>query len=69
VKSPEPEGIYRLKPEPRRGVAYVNVYSGPEKLWLGGAHEARAGADKATFDNSKRIARVKVQWQEGQFDD
>jgi hypothetical protein len=54
---------YRLTPEPLSGGAYVNVYPGP----VMSVYKSKADADWAT--SGDRIACVRIEWVEGQFDE
>jgi hypothetical protein len=53
---------YRLKPEPKSGVGYVNVY--PKGMFF---HQSRSAA--ASSASVGRLACIRVDWTEGQFDE
>jgi hypothetical protein len=54
--------------EPKSGVRYMNVYNrgNYETIGLG---NSRQDADNNAEDKTNRIACVRVEWKEGQFDD
>lgn len=71
-----PDGnIYKIQPhdfsqwdeyvEPRKGVGYVNVYDDG----IGLVYSTRFDAIVSQSESRKLLARVKVEWTEGQFDD
>lgn len=51
--------------EPKSGVRYVNIYDNPDARSY--IYLTRKEADNAAPND--RIARIRVEWKEGQFDD
>lgn len=49
--------------EPKRGVGYLNIYNS----LISRLHETRQEADR--FADKERLACIRVEWTEGQFDD
>lgn len=64
--------LLAVKPEPERGpdnFLWVNVYKTADGVyWLGSSHQTKEGCDGVGSSYS-RIARVRVWFNEGQFDD
>lgn len=57
-----------LVPVPEKRVGYVNVRRLPSgEIWLGAEHPTRASADKKAGEY--RIACIRIEYTEGQFDE
>lgn len=56
--------VYKEYVEPRKGVGYFNAYDNA----LSGPYATRSLADRAKSSRIDRLACVKVEWAEGQFD-
>ena len=60
--------VATLEPEPASGVVWVNINRADSgKIWPGLPEISLLHAD--TCASSERIARVRVEWKEGQFDE
>ena len=60
--------VAALEPEPASGVVWVNINRADSgKIWPGLPEISLLHAD--TCASSERIARVRVEWKEGQFDE